>query len=388
MKETNRVEILKSLDNLSFDLAYKNPGLKEIIEALQAVLTKQRVILLFTDDIKRDDDWRFISTLPKNIFNLPTGLVQLKRFKQWGNLAPHLFRPVKTIYAGRSISNWYLKITDLLFGNDFQKRSSQVAIADIPDLGSLLKVHRKGLVFQDYKVNISRLKMELLKEIHLIGGVVINHAEISNTDGKLLITDNVHGGEKVLECSSLSITPENMQKIYHTKGLPWPDFTIRIKSGKNELRMYDYHGKLAIATEPDTSYETFLKAFSFVWKGNLPELIEEDQTNDKINFQKMIIPRFLRDYVLESTPDRMEKRPVEDLMETAFDIAKQTGIGFQEFRTLYFRYGKGIDWMTERAYEWMTKERDTKIIWSRVEIEYAAEFEWGKNSINTEFYKT
>jgi hypothetical protein len=84
----------------------------------------------------------------------------------------------------------------------------------------------------------------------------------------------------------------------------------------------------------------------------------------------------------------MEKRPVEDLMETAFDIAKQTGIGFQEFRTLYFRYGKGIDWMTERAYEWMTKERDTKIIWSRVETEYAAEFEWGKNSINTEFYKT
>lgn len=388
MKETNRVEILKTLDNLSFDLAYKNPGLKEIIEALQAVMMKQRVILLFTGDIKRDDDWRFISKLPKNIFNLPTGLVQLKRFKQWGNLAPHLFRPVKTIYAGRSISNWYLKMTDLLFGNDFQKRSSQVAIADIPDLGSLLKVHRKGWIFQDYKVNISRLKMELLKEIHLIGGVVINQAEISNIDGKLLIKDDLMGGNKVVKCPSLNITPENMQKIYHTKGLPWLDFSMKIKSGKYELRMYDYHGKLAIATEPDTSYETFLKAFSFVWKGKLPELIEEVQTYDQINFLKMIIPTFLKDYVLECAQSRMEKRPIEDLMETAYDVAKQTGIGFQDFRTLYFRYGDGIDWMTERAYEWMTKERDAKKIWNSVECEYATAFEWGTEPITPKFYKT
>ena len=70
-------------------------------------------------------------------------------------------------------------------------------------------------------------------------------------------------------------------------------------------------------------------------------------------------------------------------METAFDIAKQTGIGFQEFRTFYFRYGKAIDWMTERAYDWMIKERDAKIIWSRAEADYAATFEWGKDSLNT-----
>lgn len=388
MKETNRVEILNSIDNSSFDLAFANPGLKEIVEALQAVIMKQRIILVFTGDIKRDDDWRFISTLPKNILSMPTGFVQLGRLKQWGNLAPHLFRPVKTIYAGRSIPYWYLKMTDLFFGNDFQKRSSQVTVADISSLGSNLKVHREGLVFQDYKVNISRLKIELLKEIHLKGGVVINHAEISNTDGKLLITDNVQGGNKFIECSSLSITPENMQKVYSTGELPWPDFTIRIKSGKYELVMYDYNGKRAIATEPDTSYETFLKAFSSVWIGKIPEFIEENQSYDKINLLKMAIPRFLRDYVLECAPDRMEKRPVEDLMETAFDVAKQTGIGFQDFRTLYFRYGKGIDWMTERAYEWMTTERDARIIWNSVGSEYAAAFEWGTEPIKQQFYKT
>lgn len=388
MKETNRVEIINSIDNSRFDLAFVNPGFMEIVEALQTVLMKRRVILLFPGDIQREDDWRFISTLPKKIISMPSGFVQLRRLKQWGNLAPHLFRPVKTIYAGRSIPNWYLKMVDLLLGNDFQKRSSQFTIADIPVLGSHLKVHQKGSVFQDYKVNISRLKMELLKEIHLKGGVVINHAEISNIDRKFLFTDNLQGGNKVFECSLQSITPENVQKVYSTRELPWPDFSIRIKSGKCEILMYDYNGKLAIVTEPDTSYETFLKAFSFVWKGKLPELMEEATTYGRINFLKMKIPRFLRDYVLECAPGKMGNRPMEDLMETAFDVAKQTGIGFQEFRTLYFRYGKGIDWMTERAYEWMTKERDAKKIWNSVESEYVASFEWCTEPIIPQFYKT
>jgi hypothetical protein len=320
--------------------------------------------------------------MPMNVFNIPRGFVYLRRLKHWGNLAPHLFRPVKTIYAGRSIPHRYLNLTDLLFGNDFQKRSSKVSVADIPGLGSRLKVQPEGWMFQDYKVNISRLKIELLKEIHLRGGIVLNHTDISNNDGKSEIIDNLNGVKRFVKCSSIKFSSDDSRKIFYSGGLPWPDFSIRINSGKYNLLLYDYNGKMAITTEPEAGFEMLQSLISTVWIGEIPDLKEVGKTSGEEKYLKMTMPRLLRDYKLDCAPGGIEKRPVEELMETAFDIAKQTGIGFQEFRTLFYRYGKGIDWMTEKAYEWMIKERDAKIIWSRAEADYAAVFEWGKDSRN------
>lgn len=382
MKGTSRADKFQFSQNQSFDLAFVDAGFEEIIVSLQAVISNRRVLLAFTDDIKRGDDWRYISTLPKSVVNLPIYLVYLRRLKEWSNMAPHLFRPVKTIYAGYSFSPWFIKLSDLIFGNDFQKRSSKVCIKDIPGLGNHLEVHPEGWLFQDYKVNFSRLKVELLKEIQMKGGVVLNHAGISGSDGDYLITDNLGKGSSQVKVSLLNRPAGKSHIVFLAGGLPWPDFSMRVKAGRYELLMYDYNGNLAFTSEPVCDSKKLHSLISSVWTGKISDLIPENQTYGEERFLKKRLPGLLRGNVAGCIPVDSDKRPVEELMETAFDLAKQTDIGFQEFRTLYFRYGNGIDWMIDRAYEWMTTERDAEIIWSRVEAEYSKSFEWGVESDN------
>ena len=70
---------------------------------------------------------------------------------------------------------------------------------------------------------------------------------------------------------------------------------------------------------------------------------------------------------------------MDDNYETClekFDLAKQTGISYSEFKKLFYRYGTGIDEMIEYAYDTMNEIRDAEKIWDYVERLFQEKYEW------------
>jgi hypothetical protein len=377
MNETKREEILEIAGSGRFDLAFQNPGIKEIAEALLAVLNKQRVILIFTEDIERGDYMVPVSTLPVSTIILPFRWIMQKRLKQWSGLSPHLFRPVKTIYAGWKIPAARIKFTDLLWGNNFTQKSSRLTLSDIAEPGHHLSDMPDGWAFQEYMVNVTRLKMEMLKEIHKLKGVVLNYAELESYSGNLSVIDKL--SQCRLSIGSLAVKAGKplFRDVFATPDSPWPGFSMQIKSKGGRIFLYDCGENLIAGSEPETCEEELLKVIQSLQRRDLTIPIVKQKIREESRIFRNRLPLPLKNLRLENAAGGTGHRPVEDLTETAFDLAKQTGIGFQEFRKLFLRYGLGIDWITERAYEWMATTRDPQKIWDQAEKEFSAWYEWG-----------
>ena len=64
-----------------------------------------------------------------------------------------------------------------------------------------------------------------------------------------------------------------------------------------------------------------------------------------------------------------------EYMDIKFDEAKQTGISVENFKALFFRYGSNIDIITEKAYFFFNKLRNTEKAWQKAEIWYSINHE-------------
>ncbi len=376
MKETKREVILEKAGLGRYDLAFENPGIKEIAEALLAVLNKKRVILVFPDDIERGDFLVPLSTLPVSMFELPYRWILLKRLKQWRSLSPHLFRPVKTIYAGWDISAARIKFTDLLWGNDFTQKSSRITLSDIAEQGHHLSDIPEGWAFQEHMVNVTRLKVEMLKEIHKLNGVVLNFAELETSKGNLWVIDKLSHRRLPLGSFPVITGQAFFCDVFVNPVLPWSGFSMQIKSKGCRIILYDCGKHLIAGSEPETGEGELLQVIHFLQRHGLAVPLKQKIREESRIFRSRL-PLPLKNYRLENAAGGTGRRPVEDLTETAFDLAKQTGVGFQEFRKLFLRYGLGIDWITERAYEWMDTTRDPQRIWDQAVKEFSARYEWG-----------
>jgi len=63
-------------------------------------------------------------------------------------------------------------------------------------------------------------------------------------------------------------------------------------------------------------------------------------------------------------------RQLQNECDEKFDLAKQTGVPYQKFQCLFFRYHNKIDDFIEKAYERMNQTRDEAFIWQNIEEEY------------------
>ena len=63
-------------------------------------------------------------------------------------------------------------------------------------------------------------------------------------------------------------------------------------------------------------------------------------------------------------------RQYQNECDEKFDLAKQTGVSYQRFQYLFYRYYNEIDNFIEKAYEQMNKTRDAEFIWQKIEEEY------------------
>ena len=83
--------------------------------------------------------------------------------------------------------------------------------------------------------------------------------------------------------------------------------------------------------------------------------------------------------VKQPLPCTFAGQSFEDMFELCrekFDLAKQCGINFPEFRVLFHRYGKGIDEIIELAYENRSRTIELDPAWKTVENDFQKMHEW------------
>ncbi len=68
-----------------------------------------------------------------------------------------------------------------------------------------------------------------------------------------------------------------------------------------------------------------------------------------------------------------------EFADEKYDEAKQTGITVEDFKNLFYKYGKNIDLITEKAYDSYNQSKDTKNAWLKAEIDYSIQNEMSTN---------
>lgn len=376
MKETLRSEIWHGIVPGKKFIFYPEPGLEGIVGALRHILLGRQVMVAYPDDLSREDAWWHIPTFPSDVLCLLHTIPLRRRLLAWSSLAPHLFRPVQSIITGKVISSGWMKMSDLLLGNDFHKRSHRVVLDAIPGFGELPDTCKQAWLFQETMVNVSRLKIELLREIYTQGGIILNHAEW-RADGKnLLITDKLTGELFATDISEMKKYESIFQEVFTLPGLPWDEFSMHLLSGESFMTLWDHNGAMRISPWPSIDMQQvsdFLETLSIkvtsenVVAAHIPREIDLFRKN---------MPQELTTLRVKNAVGGQDERHVEEIMETAYDQAKQTGIRFRPFRKLFYSYGAATNWITERAYEAMLETRDPAIIWKKAEENFQVNYEW------------
>jgi hypothetical protein len=328
MLKTQRDKIIRSIDPGIRYAIYEAPGLSGIVQAFREVLSGKQVMILFPEDMERGDDWRHLVTLPSGIAGIPRSLLYRKRLQDWVQLAPHLFRPVKSVYAGKVIPKWKIYLMDRLAGNDFQKRSVSIRLQEIPQLGELPGAYRDAWLFEETMVNISRLKLELLKEIHARGGIVLNYAMPEKGIGTVRIVDRLSRQSHAAGMEYLCMPESVSQKQYILPSLPWKDFSMHLLTGKYRISLTDYSGDLGATVFPwpgSTRFEEILLSWLDGIKSGTYTHIMISADEEAL---KKRLPGAFASLQCKSAVGGRGKNLVEDYLETAYDLAKQTGIGF------------------------------------------------------------
>lgn len=357
-------------------MVYSDPDLEAIVHAVSEQLAGKSVLIHYPEDIRREDDWRPLSTLPDSMVSIPLSIIRRKKINEWSSLWPHLFRPVMAVYAGTTKPSWFMKLTDLLAGNDFQKKSVRVRLDDIPGFGEIPEKFRDAWLFQEMMVNVSRLGMELLKVVHNRGGIVVNYAGGVPDDIVFRVEDHLSG--RIIDAGYRGLFPvkKRMVGICVADRLPWSEFTMHLGSGKNRLTMFDHNGRLGIWYAGNPAPDCCAR-FREEWPGaEITSATDIKFVPDETGIFSKRIPPALLSVSSEASASGRKERPVEDLMESAFDLAKQTGISFRDFRALFYRYGISTEQITEQVYTLMASTRDASAIWKEATHEYEVNFEW------------
>lgn len=61
--------------------------------------------------------------------------------------------------------------------------------------------------------------------------------------------------------------------------------------------------------------------------------------------------------------------------DNKYDEAKQLGISVADFKKLFYRYGKNIDYLTNKAFEFYNEDKNFKLAWIKAELWYVINYE-------------
>lgn len=344
-----------------FDTAYINPCIDRVLEAIEWQKGGSKVLLVFENPFDRGDNFQFTETFPLSFMGIPHAYSSKKKWLKLFDLCPHLVQAQKVIYAHSNNIKTISKITDFIYKDHFNSKSTFIHQKKPENFSFLKAEYLSGIVFQEYKINVSRMFIAILKHFEAFGGKVLLKAFRPEE----VIT--------IIQCN-----PNPKQRIIIP--IKTPENFVYVQANKKAIfRFHEKNHKLQVDTinksANNLSYSLLLS--------HIQGLIKFDTTQTKEikidSFLSLPTIKKILKVISAPLPGSFKNTQIKDNYELSlekFDIAKQTGITYPDFKILYHRYGSAIDEMTDSAYEIMNQERDPNKIWALVEKEHQSKFEW------------
>ncbi|MEZ5105477.1 MAG: hypothetical protein R2757_13345 [Draconibacterium sp.] len=340
----------------NFELVFKNPSIEGVLKAIENQLNGISVLVHFTTRLKRHDVFQTTCTLPTKSINLFGLKQQRKHWEKLFQLAPHLAQPQKVIYL--NFNKLTIDFTNHIYRFISDDRP-EIIKTKVPENMSFLNQDQlNGIILKEYKFNTSRFFIELLKYFEIIGGSVTFNSETQSNQLQNIQSNTSSKTSYIIHLN----TPSNFHMV--------------VKQKKDVFQLSELNSKLKVEIWNQNSSLTgtvkeLHKIISF-----RPDQIE---TIEETNFLTPKTITQVLNTIKKPLPCAIENMQVEDNYEMnleKFDIAKQTGISFAEFKTLFHRYGAAIDKLTDYAYELMNEQRNPEKIWDETENWYQKQTEW------------
>lgn len=371
MKETIRQEIWNDMAGRKFAACFVNPGLPEALQALQLQLSGKPVLAVYETDLVRTDRWETFYTFPLAYGQLPRCLAKRKLLNKLRQPAPHLFRPVKTLYAGSGLPGaWLVQATDALWKNQYHQKTRKVKLKN--ELDSLPWKVTEAWLFEELQVNVTRLTTELLKAVFASGGTVLNYLSVEEKNGQLLLHDPLSGNRLRCEASLFQKQKISDRPAMLLNFLPWENFSLVYSEKNCRWLLNGISSPIAVTATCRSGKNNFAETARDRFAAFSPE-ITTLPGNDQLPAR---LPSLRPDYRLPCSFEGVTAEKVPEMLEQQFDVAKQTGIRYHDFKTFFHRYGRAIEPITERAYELLAESRNPMLIWEKAGSEYRLKYEW------------
>lgn len=339
---------------------FVNPDINALSRAIELLNKNKSVTVYFENDLVRNDNFQYTYSLPAGPIEFFTFSRNLSFWKKLFLLVPHLVQNEKVIYGAKKSYKWFFAIlSDFIYKNTYHKKATkyhnQSSPLIIPFNSEKLV---KGVVFQEYKINISRLFIELLKYFEKNGGIVSFKKYTSQTPvyNKPNLRHFYVFGNK---------TNHQFNLLLRIKGLK-----LRVLSEPGSINVFPINAKSKLL--PVTEICSVLSSYF---------MFDCDAVTQK-TIQATILPENVKRLVncikqpLTCSFSGTHQDDNYELALEKFDLAKQTGIDYQRFKIFFHRYGKNIDTITDLAYNYLQSERNPIKLWELAETDFQKKYEW------------
>ena len=328
---------------------------------------------------------------PRNTF---TSLNNFRFLFKCSSLFPHLFYPqrVLSFSARRGTSKWTNSIMDKLLRHDESSVALRIETAKYKIYEPISANFTEGTLAYEYRFDRNRAVIELVRmcreegvmvttDMQSIGGGVQWNCIPFQWKAFSLTFENFlwpYRNNLIVEREGIHLTFQSVKNdtivqfylrnknlvfdrfklevtgIFEKLKIPVPsDITTQLHQIYPALKeMYPASNTL---TDPDLAYlrHTFYRYNRHI----------SSQIGKKIKMNNFFHP-FQQNRITAGN-----FRIIQSECDEKFDLAKQTGIAYEDFVPMFYGYRNQIDEMIEQAYELMNEECDSGQIWREVEKE-------------------
>jgi hypothetical protein len=396
--------------NSEYDIIIIGTGLFSTELALQLTQTKLKILLIFQQDFNTNNE---------NVLVDLSNFSKISEQKYFYKKFTHSLIPIKLFTLKKeNLLKYFLFNIKSIFSKKLIRRKAFSIIEKSIILASNTTIKTKN----NFKLNYSRLCIDTVKTAQKRGIHVLNYSKINKIDKNIITLENKKKiNTKIVINTDINFAEEtiiNLVKIIKSNSFSIPKQTLNISNpisikNKNIIDIIPYFSEVIINSKNNLTEESILRNINKTLgininknaiiikhstnnysselledKKNILNIFESDYTKyeEKINLilKKLSIyfnfnPLQYKQFTLSTNfIDFTEQYQLIRLVEEKYLQIQETGISPNEFTVLFYRYGKDIDFLNDKAYDFYNDKKTRKHAWLYAELSYSVNFEFVK----------
>lgn len=378
-------------NNSDLDIVFEGFNFASGLLAYASLKEGLKVAFKNVENFSMNFEPEITSFYPKSVIQTYDSIKDYAFLRSCSSLFPHLFLPQRllTIIGNGEINAKFNITVDKLLGLDRETSSLPIVFEKFPVYQLLLNSFKRGTLVFEYRFDRERAQIELLHSCLNLGAKILNindapssiiHikcAPYAFTDYNFRIKNytfiqgnNIHISNSYFNLTLQTIFTDTLLTVtFKPANRSLIEIEQNFISLLEELRIplncdlenwllsiYNKQQDNSLLVDPDLN--SMRKTISS-WEKKISK-----KSGKLVRFSKAVAEFS----AAEMTYDNFRK--IQSECDEKFDEAKQTGIAYQQFTYLFYRYRPSIDLMIERAYELLNLEMDADKAWQITEREF------------------